>query len=49
MVRRLAGALARHAGQEGRDILRFQWGQRDNAAIPGYRIPTFPGITIRVG
>ena len=48
MVRRLAGALARHAGQEGRDILRCQWGQRDNAAIPGYRIPTFPGMAIDI-
>ena len=52
VVRRLAGALARHTGQEEKDVLRFQWGrlalslQRDNAAILGNRIPTFPGMAI---
>ena len=47
VVRRLAGVLARHTGQ---DVLRFQWGrlalclQRDNAAILGNRIPTYPSM-----
>ena len=51
MVRRLAGALARHTGQE-KDVLRHQWGslaislQRRNAAILGNRIPTYPGQAI---
>ena len=26
VVRRLAGALARHTGQEEKDVLRYQWG-----------------------
>ena len=52
VVWRLAGALARHTGQDEKDVLRFQWGrlalclQRDNAAILGNRIPTFPGMDI---
>ena len=38
--------------EEEKDVLRFQWGrlalslQRDNAAILGNRIPTFPGMAI---
>ena len=46
MVRRLAGALARHTGQE-KDVLRHKWDslaislQRGNSAIVGNRIPTY--------
>ena len=52
MVRRLAGALAKHTGQEEKDVLRHQLGslaislQRGNAAILGNRIPTYPGLAI---
>ena len=52
VVRRLAGALARHTGQEEKEVLRHQWGslansrQRGNAAILGNRIPTRPGQAI---
>ena len=52
VVRRLARALARHTGQEEKDVLRHQWGslaislQRGNAAILGNRIPTYPGLAI---
>ena len=52
MVRRLAGALARHTGQEEKDVLRHQWGilaislQRGNSAILGNKIPTYPGQEI---
>ena len=52
VVRRLAGALARHTGHEEKEVQRFQWGrlalclQRDNAAILGNRIPTFPGMAV---
>ena len=48
VVRRLAGALARHTGQEEKDVLRLQWGnlaislQCGNAAILGNRIPHLP-------
>ena len=52
VVRRLAGALARHTGQEEKDVLWYQWGnmaislQCGNAAILGNRIPTYPGLAI---
>ena len=48
----LAGALARHTGQEEKEVLRHQWGslaislQRGNAAILGNRISTYPGLAI---
>ena len=49
---RLAGALARHTGQEKKEVLRHQWGslavslQRGNSVILGNRIPTYPGLAI---
>ena len=52
MTNGLAGALARHTGQEEKEVQGFQWGrlalclQRDNAAILGNRIPTFPGMAV---
>ena len=52
VVRRLAGALAMHTGQEKKEVLHHQCGsraislQRENAAIPGNRIPTYPGLAI---
>ena len=51
-MRMLAGALARHTGQEEKDVLRHQWGslaislQRGNAAILGNMIPTYYSLTI---
>ena len=51
-MRRLAGALARHTGQDEKDVLRHQWSslaislQRGNAEILGNRIPTYPGQAI---
>ena len=54
VVRRLAGALVRHTGQEEEDVLRHQFGkianslQHGNATIlvarmPGYPTPTTDG------
>ena len=48
VVRRLAGALARHTGQEEEEVLRFQFGkianslQRGNSTILAARIPGYP-------
>ena len=48
MVRRLAGALAMHTGQEEKDTLRHLVIslQPGNAAFLGNRIPNYPGQAI---
>ena len=52
VLKRLAGALARHTGQEEEDVLGHQYGslaislERGNAAILGNRIPTYHGLAI---
>ena len=48
VVKRLAGALARHTGQEEEDVQRHQFGklgiclQRGNSVILAARIPAYP-------
>ena len=50
VVRRLAGALARHTGEEEEDVLRHQFRkianslQRGNATILGARMPGPRGV-----
>ena len=52
VVRRLAGALARHTGQEEAEATSHLWSrlgillQRGNAAILGNRVPALPGAHI---
>ena len=51
VVKRLGGALARHTGQEEKEVMRHQWGrlaiclQRGNAAILANRMPGYPSLT----